>query len=382
MRINYLMESVGTTGGNVVLFHHMEALADDGHDVRLLSPYGETHWIPGTLTTVERAGERPGYRGLWNLAKTAQHLLRRSFPGLEKKLQAAFNGDPWEHSAKITRRLVSNWRDADVTIATHSFTAHAAALLSNRTRAFYHMQGYEPWFSDDARFQAIAELSYKLPLAKIANCQWLRERIQSISRDEIRLVRPGLNHKVFYPREQLASNRSERVRNNQIKVVSYADPRPFKGWRESQEAMRQVFAELSGSYKVDWTVFGNITGGDAGVPVTYRGFLSHAQLAELYSEADLVFLPSWFESFPLQPLEAMSCGAAVITTGIGTEDFARNDQTAVVVEPRNPAALARAVIELTRDAERRRRISANGLNEAKRFTWEQSAAEIKSALGV
>jgi glycosyltransferase involved in cell wall biosynthesis len=347
----------------------------------MLSPFGETQWLPGILDGVE-AGRLLGYDGIWGRVKTVQTKLHKALPGLERNIMSAFRGDAFQRSVDITRRLLSKWRESDITVATHSFTAHAAALVSNRTRAFYHMQGYEPWFSDDRLFQSIAELSYKLPLIKIANCQWLIDKVGLLSRDDIKLVHPGLNHDVFYPRQEFSCKRIERAQKGQVKIVSYADPRPFKGWRESQEAMHRVFQSLNGEFDIDWTVFGSIDSGDIGLPVTYRGFLSHSQLAELYSEADVMFVPSWFESFPLQPIEAMSCGAAVVTTQIGTEDYARNEETALVVEPRDSEALAAAVIGLARCRVRRQRIAAGGMHEAQRFTWEQSTAEIKFALGL
>src|SRR4051812_38436872 len=208
MRIVYLVESIGQTGGHIVLCRHMEALAREGHEVRLISPYGQTSWVAGTMNHSAKAH---GYDGLWRLAKGVQRRLRGFYPALEKRAQRFFNGDALQHSAKITRRLVANWPGADITIATHSFTAHAAALLSNRTRAFYHIQGYEPWFSEDGEFRAIAELSYKLPVTKIANSQWLREQVQKVSTDEVRLVRPGLDHHVFYPRQEAAKRRAQRA---------------------------------------------------------------------------------------------------------------------------------------------------------------------------
>jgi glycosyltransferase involved in cell wall biosynthesis len=105
-------------------------------------------------------------------------------------------------------------------------------------------------------------------------------------------------------------------------------------------------------------------------------------LAELYSEADLIFVPSWFESFPLQPIEAMACGTAVVTTKIGTEDYARDNDTAIVIEPRNSNSLAFAIINLINDVDLRNRISRAGLRESQKFTWEHSAKEIKSAFGL
>ena len=62
MKITYLLGSVGITGGNIVLFHHMEALSQHGHEVVALSPYDRLVWTPGTL---EKLSERPtiGYGG-------------------------------------------------------------------------------------------------------------------------------------------------------------------------------------------------------------------------------------------------------------------------------------------------------------------------------
>lgn len=48
---------------------------------------------------------------------------------------------------------------------------------------------------------------------------------------------------------------------------------------------------------------------------------------------------SWYEGFPFPVLEAMSCGAAIVTTNHGTEDYALNEHNALVVPPKCPAEL-------------------------------------------
>ncbi|MCD1630757.1 glycosyltransferase family 4 protein [Marinobacter shengliensis] len=379
MRITYLLESVGHTGGNVVLFHHMEAFANDGHEVWMLSPFGEAKWEPGKLEMF-LSGEELGYDGPWKYAKKVKAQMRKVFPDLEGRVSSAIRGDSLRSSYDITRRLISKWKDSDITIATHSKTANAAALLGNKTKSFYHIQGYEPWFSEDPIDQRIAELSYQLPIRKIANCNWLKEKLGSVGCDNVSLVRPGLNHLIFNQNNRSSMKLGNGAVFNKIRIVSYADSRPFKGWKDSCEAMQLVFQALGGDEYVDWTVFGNIESDDVDLPINYSGFLTHDDLAELYSSADIVFLPSWFESFPLQPLEAMACGAAVVTTAIGTSDYARDRDTAMVVPPKDPTALASAILELAKDSEFRMNIARRGVVESRKYTWEQSASEIRAAL--
>jgi len=69
-------------------------------------------------------------------------------------------------------------------------------------------------------------------------------------------------------------------------------------------------------------------------PYKFHGALDHEQLSKLYAESDIVLCPSWYESFPLPPIEAMACGTAVITTPYGTEDYAIDGHTAIVARPR------------------------------------------------
>ena len=379
MKITYLLGSVGVTGGNVVLFHHMEALSQEGHEVVMVTPFAKTKWEPGMLAKISQNQQEFGYDGLWGVLKKLQKKIRKKFPQVERFFSSRFRGNAYDNSFKITKMLLSRWESSDITIATHCFTAHAAALLSQDTKVFYHMQGYEPWFSDDSDFQKIAKLSYSYPLNLIANCQWLKQKISNeIGRDSnsIALVRPGLNHNVFYPRIKRDKD------SKKIKIVSYADTRPLKGWKESKSAMDKVFNQLSSQYDIEWHVFGSILNDEFSHPITFHGFMSHEELAVLYSEADFIFVPSWFESFPLQPIEAMACGSAVITTKIGTEDYARDGETALVVEPKDEDALTEAIIKLIQVPELRNMLAKNGLAEAKLFTWEQSAQEIKTTLGL
>lgn len=329
MKIAYLMESVGRTGGNVVLFKHMAALSAAGHEVSIVTPYG-SHPL-AQVVDQSSSSAHFGYFGMWGALKAMQLRLRKVSSKAERRLSAVVRGTARQRSNRITERLVRNCPDADIVIATHSLTAFAAAQMRGRASCFYHMQGFEPWFSDDEEFSKIAEATYHLPLFKIANCSWLAGHLSTIGASADAIVYPGVDHTIFRMEEEPVRPDSHDV-SHPLRVVSYCDPRPLKGWADSVEAMKAVIARTPGR-QVEWHVFGH---GDASlcpIPLTHHGFLPHEALAKLYRSADVLFVPSWLESFPLQPLEAMACGIAVVTTKTGTEDFARDGVTALVVPP-------------------------------------------------
>ena len=379
MKISYLLASIGRTGGNVVIFHHMEALTAAGHDVYMITPFGNSKWEKGSLEAAMNENNY-GYRGYWSYLKKIQGFLKKNFAFVEKTIKSKYLKKPLDYSGWITKRLLINWVKADITIATHSHTALACALLMGDTRGYYHMQGFEPWFIEDKWFKQISLLSYHYPLIKIANCYWLQKKITDLTNENIQLVRPGLNHDIFNLKYAISKKYAE---TEVIKIVSYADDRPLKGWKESLEAMGEIFKKYKNTeIKIEWSVFGSISSADVDYDINYKGFLSHEKLAELYANSHIVFIPSWFESFPLQPIEAMACGTTVLTTRIGTEDYAHHKNTAFVIEPRNVDAIRDGLITLIEDRELMKQIALNGLLEASKYNWEQSATEMFEALGL
>jgi glycosyltransferase involved in cell wall biosynthesis len=110
------------------------------------------------------------------------------------------------------------------------------------------------------------------------------------------------------------------------------------------------------------------------------GFLLQPQLAEAYRSADILLSASWYESFPLFPLEAMACGLPVITTQQGTEEFATPGVSAEVVRPRDPPSIADGLVRLITDASYRSAIAVEGNRASKAFTWNASAKRMESLL--
>ena len=74
----------------------------------------------------------------------------------------------------------------------------------------------------------------------------------------------------------------------------------------------------------------------------------------------------------------MAVGLPVIASNLeGIPALVENGRTGILVEPKNPSALAQAVIELGKDLPRRRRYGENARQRAKLFTIERTVAGLE-----
>ena len=102
------------------------------------------------------------------------------------------------------------------------------------------------------------------------------------------------------------------------------------------------------------------------------GFVERDELEALLAGADVFCLPSLKEGFGLPVLEAMRQGAAVVTsTGTATAEIA--EDTALLVDPLDEGAIARAIEELLEDRVLAERLALAGQARAATFTWERTA---------
>jgi glycosyltransferase involved in cell wall biosynthesis len=92
--------------------------------------------------------------------------------------------------------------------------------------------------------------------------------------------------------------------------------------------------------------------------------------------ADVYALSSAFESLPIGILEALACGVPQVASDVGGVSEAIGDDTGILVPPANPAELARGLVELLRDAERRRRMAdASRIRHGELFSLPRMLAE-------
>ncbi len=93
---------------------------------------------------------------------------------------------------------------------------------------------------------------------------------------------------------------------------------------------------------------------------------------------DVLAFPSWEEPFGRSLIEAMAVGRPVVACGAGgVLEIVRHGETGLLVPPRDPPALARALIEVLRSPERARAMGRRGREVVEQlFTIERHVAEI------
>jgi teichuronic acid biosynthesis glycosyltransferase TuaC len=110
--------------------------------------------------------------------------------------------------------------------------------------------------------------------------------------------------------------------------------------------------------------------------VFFTGPLEPAQVRERMAQCDLFCLPSWYEAFGIVYLEAMMHGVPVIAVrGQGIAEILTDNETGVLIEPRDVASCASALRYLLQDSEARNRIGAAGRKLASKFTWDNAAEQ-------
>ncbi|MBW3580708.1 MAG: glycosyltransferase family 4 protein [Actinobacteria bacterium] len=115
-----------------------------------------------------------------------------------------------------------------------------------------------------------------------------------------------------------------------------------------------------------------VAGSGLGDRVRYLGYVDDATLPALYRQAAAVAYPSLEEGFGLPALEALACGAAVVTTsGSAMEEIV--DGAAVLVPPDDEDQLTEALEALLADGPEVARLRAAGPAVAAPHTWDRCA---------
>jgi len=355
MKVNYVLHGLKLTGGVRVIVEIANRLAERGHQVSVtaVGRLSDLAWF-----------ENPKFKVYLVHDPYWKKVVRRGLKLIKYDYDLA---------ATVMRRLAETIPAyCEINVATHCFTAFAVHR-SGKGIPFYHMQHYEPLFYEyDPYYQKVAMESYLLPLNRIANSRWLQQQLLDKHNIKcVELVHPAIDHTIFKPPVTPA-----RRGNGQVTVLSLGKPDPIKGFRDALAAMRIVQSKYS---NVDFVVFGTNPNLPVEKGVQYRFVKSpvNEELARLYQQADILISASWYESFPLPPLEAMACGTAVVTTRFGTEDYAFDRQNCLVVPPRAPERLADAVCELIEDEQLRHSLASEGIETARKFTWEKTVDKVE-----
>lgn len=158
--------------------------------------------------------------------------------------------------------------------------------------------------------------------------------------------------------------------------------KPDGGERKNIRGVFQAYARLHGSVPHKLVVGGrdlerfrkeyDIPDDGWGRDVVFPGYLDQSDLPAIYSASDLYLYPSNQEAFPIPITEAMACGTPIVTSNVnGLEELA--GPAALLVDPRDADAIARAVVSVLQDPSLAERLAMAGLERSRTFSWDSCA---------
>jgi L-malate glycosyltransferase len=338
VKITFLCPHLRIAGGVRAILTYADRLAAAGHEVIVIVP-----------------------------AKSRARAFWRSIKSV---------GPEWIPGFRARVAWVDRWRagalpagDAVIATAWQS-AATVAAAPAHCGRKFYFVQHYESLYHGEA---PAVDATYRLPLRKIVISTWLsdvmRERFSSEAEILVTPVDPALFHAV-----------PVTVDTSRPRVLMLHHEYAWKGTADGFAAVALAKGRIPALHLVG---FGVSAPRGAAAYDEFHANPPQERLADLYSGCEIYLCPSWDEGLGMPPMEAMACGAALVTyDNGGCRDYARDGETALVARRRDVADLAAKLERLATDPALRARLAAAGSEFVRgAFEWGRAVKRLEEILG-
>jgi len=337
LKITFLAPHIRIAGGARAILTYADRLARRGHDVTVVVP-----------------AKRP-WRAFW------RNVRRRGpdwIPGFRARVRWVTGWDP-ARLPKADALIATAWRSVDA----------VARAPGNAGTKFYFIQHYESLYHGDP---AKVDSTYALPLKKIVISSWLQDIMRERFGSAAEVLVTPVDRDLFHPVEGARSD-------DALRVLMLHHDYPWKGVREGLEAMAAVKVRHP---EVLLVGFGVKRPREALPYEEFHENLPQERLAWLYSRCPIYLCPSWDEGLGMPPMEAMACGAALVTfDNGGCRDYALDGETALVAPRRDVAALAQALERVVTDRWLRDRLAERGRDfVTSRFDWDRAAERLEGML--
>ena len=274
---------------------------------------------------------------------------------------------------------------------------HTLGLMKNRIAGEGEYEG-EYRIRGELEVLHIADKVVSATPAETAQLQWLYE----VKTDHVTIVPPGVNTRRFYPIPKDEAREYIGIPPHDQLLLYVGRIEPLKGIDTLLQAIANLRVENGQQVR---NISLAIIGGDADISedqmsaemarlqrlciklglkdiVSFMGKRSQEILPYYYSAAEVVVVPSLYESFGMVALEAMACGTPVIASQVGGLVFLIHDGVNGFHFPdRDADALCFSLRKLLGDAEMRASMGAQAAEFALQFSWEKIADQIRAVYG-
>lgn len=227
-------------------------------------------------------------------------------------------------------------------------------------------------------YKFITKISYKQNIEYLFNSTFSYEQFVALKGKSVpkKIVHPSINHEIFHlldlPRESEGVNLCLIARKHPMKRFE-----DFIRVYQEIKKIPEIKSKISTVFIISHDDLSQFDLSDFTMIVPKNDY----QIVEVLNMSDIYIFTSLWEGFGLPPLEAMSCGCAVIASDAkGIDEYAINEENALIYPPMDTKVLKENLIRLIEDEELRKKLQKNGLKSAQSFSWIKSAKQLEGHL--
>lgn len=315
IRIIYVLQSNGVSGGIRIVFEHLNRLKDLGYSVELWSLDDDPTWMKLNV----------------------KNKKFKNYDALIKDLN----------------------KEEAIKVATWWETAFPVWLSSvEKGIPVYFIQEIESWFyPNDPEAQRAVISCYRKEFRNMTTSGYNLDEIRSLGLNAFK-VPCGYDDTVFKKRSN--------VKRDDSTVLALGRSFFQKNFKQTLNAWKLI------NDKPRLLLYGSepeLVKGEN--KVDYRVRPTDEEVGHLFNEATLFVQTSYHEGFCLPVLEAMASGCPVITTDShGNRDFCFDEKNCLVVEKDNEKELQQKMERLLNDRKLQEKLQKKGYETARKYQWD------------
>lgn len=353
MNVAFLLPPFTTTpsGGYRVVFEYANRLADRGHRCQVyfldfLAPPLEPSWVQlrRMVRHPSRLSRSPDIGWFDLRADVGRHRIRSLEPKAFEELDGV---------------VLTSWQTVE------GFNERVPR--DRRPPTLYLVQGHETWAGDQERVEATWSTTDHV----VAVSSWLGDLVRSRGAARVDVIHSGID-------DDLGFDGTPADRRADVVLMSWSSD-PNKGSGVGLAALQQVREWRESVQVVLFT--GEVGRTDLPSWAEVHVQPSRSQLRGLYNRAAVYVTPGFSEGWALPNVEAMACGAAVVSTDLpGIRDYAEEGRTALLAPIGDAGGLASAIGRLLDERPLRRSIAEAGRAVVGAYRWEEATSSFEQVL--
>lgn len=259
--------------------------------------------------------------------------------------------------------------NTDIVITTAAIVVKKTLdFFTKKSKKFYLIQDFETWDLDKEQLYHTYNAGFK----NIVISKWLKQIVDKHSRTPSVYIRNPINTNVY--KTYIPSTQRDKYTIGMLYHTA-----PHKGCKYALEAIFKAKKEFP---KLKLIMFGTAKP-DFKLPnwIEFHYKASQEETVNIYNSVSIFVCGTVKEGFGLTGLEAMACGASLVSTNYqGVLEYAEHNENALLSPIKDSQALFNNIVKLIEDSELKEKLVKNSQKTISKFSWSEAYNKFKQVI--